>query len=67
MALNKDENKEFNWSDIFDEKNEYNMLYALQIIDSLIKGQQTIQSEDMVDLQSDWVHRFLREGGFTHI
>jgi hypothetical protein len=61
MALNKDENTEFNWNDIFDENNEYNMLYALQIIDSLIKGNlKAIQSEDMADLQSDWVQRFLR-------
>jgi len=70
LHLDKGDRASFDWEEIFDKSNDYRLLYALQVIYSMIietptqKGEEPTQEEA---LKKNWIERFLLTGGFDYL
>jgi len=69
VKLDKDE--DFSWAKLFDSSSIYKMLYALQIVESLLEEDHSPEKQGVSkpgdELKKDWIQRFLTLGGFQEI
>lgn len=53
------------WAQLFDASSTFRLLYSLQIVESIIVGEDSSEAEKLA--QYEWKRRFLETGGLSHL